>query len=150
MAINDDGDIIRGCGYMAIYFGYLEEEVGELFDLSIQFAPSLSEKINFGFTQKVKHLRRALIAKFTDEWPSNRDKDRISAILEECVHLADKRNSILHSSLYGGPIGEAILRNRRDGERVLNSSEIYELANKISDYVSHVYSLQFVVRRMPV
>ena len=150
MPIFDDGDIIRACGYMAIYFGNLEEELRELFDVAAQSCPILKGKAHLGFKERTRHLRTQLTRKFTPQWPSHYEKTRIRCILRECMRLADLRNEILHSSIYGGRNGDTILTSKRNGERTLTSAEVYALANKVSDYSGYVYGLQFVLQRMPV
>lgn len=148
MPINDDGDIIRACGFMAIYFGNLEEELDDLFNLAVQSCPDLKSKAHLGFKERAKHLRKQLKQRFTDRWPSEYDKARIRCVLNECMKLADQRNEILHSSIYGGPNGQAILKSRKNGERIITSTEVYALANKVHEYGGSVMGLQFVVQRM--
>jgi len=150
MPINDDGDIIRACGFMAIYFGNLEEELYDLFDLALQSCPDLESKAHLGFKEKAKHIRKQLKLRFSDHWPSQYDKVRIRCVLNECMKLADQRNEILHSSIFGGQNDQAILKSRRDGERIITSAEVYALANKVHEYGGSVMGLKFVVERMPV
>ncbi len=64
MPMNDDGDIIRACGFMAIYFGNLEEELDDLFDLTLQSCPDLKSKAHLGFREKAKHIRKQLTHRF--------------------------------------------------------------------------------------
>jgi uncharacterized C2H2 Zn-finger protein len=149
MPINDDGDVIRACGFMAIYFGNLEEELGDLFDVAAQSCSILRGKSHLGFKDRARHLRKHLSRQFTPEWPSRYDKARIRCVLGECMKLADKRNEILHSSIIGGRNGEAILRCRRNGERILTFVEVDALAKKVSAYCGHIYGLQLLLNRMP-
>lgn len=37
--LNDDGDIIKACGFLAIYSGNLEDELDELYGLAKSFCP---------------------------------------------------------------------------------------------------------------
>lgn len=150
MPINDDGDIIKACGFLAIYFGNLEEELDDLFNLTLQSCPDLKSKAHLRFKEKAKHVRKQLTKRFNEHWPSHHDKERIRCVLNECMELANQRNEILHSSIYGGGNDQAILKSRKDGERIITSAEVYDLANKVHDYGGYVMGLQFVVQRMPV
>lgn len=149
MPMNDDGDIIRACGFMAIYFGNLEEELNDLFDLTLQSCPSLKSKAHLGFREKAKHVRKQLTQRFTEHWPSPYEKVRIRCVLDECMELAKQRNEILHSSIYGGGNDQAILKSRKDGERIITSAEVYTLANSVFELGRGVMGLQLVVQRMP-
>lgn len=149
--LNDDGDIIRACGYLAIYAGNLEDELDELFEIAKSFCSELTDYEHLRFADKAKHLRRTLMRQFKAAPPyaqKAEEEPRVRAILQYCKIIADARNEILHSSIYADRNGMTMRKNKRRGTRPIDSAEVYELANDVSKLNAAVYSLQFAVTRL--
>jgi len=151
LTLNDDGDIIRACGYLAIYSGNLEDELDELYEIAVSFCPELSEYEHLRFADKARHMRKALVRRFkeTPSYPEKSDEEpRVRAILQHCRVVADARNAILHSSIYSDRDGTTMMKNKRRGTRPVASAEVYSLANEISAMHGAIYGLQFAVTRL--
>jgi hypothetical protein len=58
--LKDDGDIIKACGYLAIYSGNLEDQLDELYGIAISFCPELVDYAHLRFSDKARHLGKAL------------------------------------------------------------------------------------------
>jgi hypothetical protein len=141
--LNDDGDIIRACGYLAIYSGNLEGELDELYELAKSYFPTLASYEHLRFTEKARHLRKELLhATKSARRYSQLDEEsrRIDAILKHCKVVAEKRNTILHSSIYNDQRCDMI-KNKRKGSRPIKSTEVYELANDVHGMNGAIFGL---------
>jgi len=150
--LNDDGDIIKACGFLAIYSGNLEDELDELYGIAKFFCPELANYEHLRFADKARHLRRALARAYKtapDYAQKAGEEPRVRAILRHCKVVADARNEVIHSSIYAESNGRTMLKNGREGTtRDIASTEVYDLANEISDMHGAVYGLRFAVTRL--
>jgi hypothetical protein len=149
--LNDDGDIIRACGYLAIYSGNLEDELDELYKIAIAFCPELTDYEHLRFADKAKHLRKGLTKQFklAPHYARKADEEpRVKAILQHCKVIADARNAILHSSIYTDRDKRTMMKNKRKGTRMITSGEVYALANDVWGMHGAIYGLRFAVTRL--
>lgn len=150
--LNDDGDIIKACGYLAIYSGNLEDELDELYGIARSLCPELADYEHLRFADKARHMRKALVRayKTAPDYAQKADEEpRVRAILQHCKVVAEARNEIIHSSIYAEPDGRTMLKNNRQGTtRAISSAEVYDLANEIWGMHGAVYGLQFAVTRL--
>jgi hypothetical protein len=150
--LNDDGDIIKACGFLAIYSGNLEDELDELYGIAKSFCPELANYEHLRFTDKARHLRRALARAYKtapDYAQKAGEEPRVRAILRHCKVLADARDEVIHSSIYAETNGRTMLKNSRRGTtRDIASAEVYDLANEIWGMHGAVYGLRFAVTRL--
>jgi hypothetical protein len=149
--LNDDGDIIKACGFLAIYSGNLEDELDELYGIAKSFCPQLSDYEHLRFADKARHMRKALLRKFKEAptYPQKSGEEpRVRAILNHCKVIANARNEIFHSSIYSEPDGRTMMKNKRRGTRPIASGPVYKLANEVWDMHGAVYGLRFAVTRL--
>jgi hypothetical protein len=149
--LNDDGDIIKACGFLAIYSGNLEDELDQLYEIAKSFCPQLSDYEHLRFADKARHMRKALLRKFKEApfYPRKSGEElRVRAILNHCKVIADARNEILHSSIYSESAGQTMMKNKRRGTRPIASARVYKLANDVWDMRGAVYGLRFAVTRL--
>jgi hypothetical protein len=149
--IKNDGDIIRACGFLAIYSGNLEDELDELYEITVSFCPELSDHEHLRFAEKARHLRKALVRRFKIalSYPQKADEEpRVKGILQHCKVVAEARNEILHSSIYSDGGGKTMMKNKRRGPRAITSGEVYKLVNEIWAMHGAVYGLRFAVTRL--
>jgi hypothetical protein len=150
--LSNDGDIIKACGYLAIYSGNLEDEVDELYGIAKSFCRELAEYEHLRFADKARHLRKALVRAYKtapDYAQKTEEHPRVRAILQHCKVVAEARNEIVHSSIYADRDGRTMLKNNRQGTtRAISSAEVYDLANEIWGMHGAVYSLRFAVIRL--
>jgi hypothetical protein len=146
----DDGDIIKACGFLAIYSGNLEDELDELYGIAKSFCPEPADYEHLRFTDKSKHLRKALSRAYEvspDFAQKAGEEPRVKAVLKQCKVVADGRNEIIHSSISAEADGRTVLRNTRDGTtRDASSAKVYELANEVWEMHGAVYGLRFLSR----
>lgn len=153
MPINDNGDIVRAVGFVAIYGAYLEDRVAELIDM-VKEIISLKENIDFlSASDQAKHLHKALKGEFsnaTDYLTKNEDIKQINRILDAVEgHLKD-RHVVIHSTLTSKSNGDVIIRkNRRtNSEEEVSSKEVIDLANDLFELQSAINGLKFPVQRL--
>ena len=53
--LNDDGDIVRGLGFVALYAAYLEEQIDNLLEALVQVETYDSAKQRWPISRKIKH-----------------------------------------------------------------------------------------------
>lgn len=130
MAIVDDGDLIRGLGYIALYAAYVEEAI----DLCI----NCFETHEINFDEKVKRQPTSQKIKFINDklenmMPLSHELERFRNALAFTDDLLEKRNIVLHSRIYAVPgIGDIRKPGRPNLPEVpASSSECYDLANDI-------------------
>jgi hypothetical protein len=148
--INDDGDIIKACGYLAIYSGNLEGELDDLYELAKSYFPELAAQEHLRFTEKARHLRKALLqaSKYAPRYrQQEEEKRRIDGILKHCKVVAEDRNAILHSSIYNDQRRDMI-KNKRKGSRPIKSAEVYKLVNEMHGMYGAIFGLKFAVVRL--
>lgn len=148
MPMHDDGDIVRACGFLAIYFGNLEEELNDLFELICKKIKDDGFVKKFRFSERVKYIRKAINAASLDTKLRPYDYHRIKNTLDISLSFAQKRNEIIHSSLIGGVGGTSILKMKDGSERLISSSEVYDLANDIFQLGSSILSIRFLIERI--
>jgi len=149
MPIADDGDIIRGIGFVTVYSAYLEENLTKLIELSARFK---KQKFPLNLKDRAISLRKLLIKQF-DETPDyngkQQDKTQITRILTDIVIMAEERNKIIHSVHISDQTGGVIQKNCRDNtETQIKSSEAYNLANDIFELSKYTCGLSFKINRL--
>lgn len=130
MTLIDNGDVIRGIGYVAIYSAYLEESIDNCIELLI-IKGFLDPKIRKSqASRKIKEFKNCLNGMSTK--PS-RFRDLIIN-LEVAKQLLEHRNQLLHGRIYSSPTVDR-LESSRVGvpDREVSSGEAYDLANKLFD-----------------
>jgi hypothetical protein len=148
--IRDDGDIIRACGYLAIYAGNLEDELDQLYELAQGLCPKLAAYAHLRFADKARHLRRELTRTFKSARVYSGKaaaERRVQTVLRHCRKVADARNGILHGSIFSDK-GRRWIKSKRTGTRRIASGEVYDLANEIFQMNGAVFGLRFEVARL--
>jgi len=57
--LNDDGDIIRGLGYVALYSAYLEEQIDNLLFILNSVEEFGEDKQRWPISRKIKHAKKS-------------------------------------------------------------------------------------------
>ena len=130
MALIDNGDVIKGIGYVAIYSAYLEESIDDCIELLISKGILGVEVRKLQASRKIKELKNCLNG-------MSRKPSRFAEIqtsLDIAKDLLEHRNQLLHGRIYSTPTGDR-LESSRVGvpDREICSNEAYELANKLFD-----------------
>ncbi len=130
MTIADNGDVIKGIGYVAIYSAYLEESIDNCIELLITKGLLNEELRKSQVSRKIKEFKNCLNR--MPQKPS-RFAEMITS-LDVARDLLEHRNQLLHGRIYSTPAGDR-LESARVGvpDREISSGEAYELANKLFD-----------------
>jgi hypothetical protein len=149
MPMTDDGDIIRGIGFVTVYSAYLEDNLTNLIELSTQLK---KKKFPWNLKDRAISLRKLLLKQF-DETPDyigkDQDKNQILRTLNAVEIITEERNLIIHSALISKQTGGIIQKNcRNNTETQIKSAEAYELANYIFELSKNTYGLIFPIKRL--
>lgn len=133
--LRDDGDLIKGLGYVALYAAYLEEAVDEC--LEVLFSQEQTQYSGYQrqtTAQKIRHIRDK-ISTYTSL------PDALTSfpeILTETLYLLEQRNLMIHGRVYAiRGSGDIRRPGRRDvSEQPATSAELYALANKLFEIYS--------------
>jgi len=143
-------DPVKGVGFVAIYFAYLEDELDELLGQSGHLF-TLPDKIDrWKFRDKAKWLQKQLRTTF-DTYAylhSDEERARAESILTACREAALKRNDIVHLPIFGDRKGGAMQKDLSGKMRPLDVAKIYRFAEHVFDLGGAVYGLHFVISRL--
>ncbi len=130
MALIDDGDLIRGLGFVALYAAYLEEAVDEC--LSVVAARDLEVNRNLyrrPTSQKIEYIQHQL----QRLEPLSEELAKFPEILQAIGELLEERNLVIHGRVYAIPgVGDVRISGRPGvPETQATSAELYVLANDL-------------------
>ena len=125
--LKNDGDIIRGLGFVTLYSAYLEEQIDVLLAALGPIEEFGKDKQRWPISRKIKHVKKAL---------GNLDKEKFKELminLTSCLGLFEDRNELVHGRIYGGTFNRPdILKSGRPNipDRKIDSAELYQLATE--------------------
>jgi hypothetical protein len=133
--LNDDGDIVRGLGFVALYSAYLEEQIDNLLIMLNTVEEFTEEEQRWPVSRKIKKAK-GVAAKFEFE-----GRDDLVAVLDHAKDAFEERNKIVHGRIYGNFDRPDTLKSGRPNipDREIASAELYELANCFSELQGEVY-----------
>jgi hypothetical protein len=130
MALKDDGDLIRGLGYVALYAAYLEEALEEVFSAVNSVNGVHDPKMDrWQISRKLDHISKSM-----DGWAEMADElTRFRACIDPLKKLLERRNLVIHSRIYADPKTGDVLKPARAGypEVPAASADLYDLANEL-------------------
>ena len=133
--IEDDGDIVRGLGFVTMHSAHLEGRIDELlFGLSvIEEFPEKGQR--WSISQKIKKAKKIL---------ANIDHTLASEVCDDldlCKDRFEWRNELIHGRIYSPEYHENNLKSSRPNvpDRKATSEELYALANDLDALDSKVY-----------
>lgn len=152
--LKDDGDIVRGVGYVAIYSAYLEEQIDNVLEyINLIEMCDLKQTVS----RKIKHVKKVLETILENNIiEDDYDVKSINNLYENldlCTQLFEKRNEIMHGYIENNMRGEyELLSGRHKGKRrIVESEEMYALANELSDLKGMVYGATiFTLKKMVI
>lgn len=127
MVIQDDGDLIKGLGFVCLYAAYLEEAIDECVEAFREVCqpprPKAPASIKLDFcVEQARH-------------------QGVSSMIAECLDraksLLEKRNDVVHGRIYAQVRGPDLRKSGRLGvrNRDITSAELYELATELDHAV---------------
>ena len=133
--LNDDGDIVRGLGFVALYAAYLEEQIDNLLEALVQVETYDSAKQRWPISRKIKHAIDVIGRLDTSEF-HDYTKD-----LQTCLELFEERNQLIHGRIYANFDRPDTLKSgrRNKPDREIRSDELFKLANEFDDFRVAVY-----------
>lgn len=135
VTIQNDGDIVRGLGFVALYAGYLEEQIDNLLFMLQPIEPFPEEAQRWQISRKLDQAKK-LISQLSFGY-----RDALLNDLNASKRLFNWRNEVIHGRIYGAFDRADTLRSGRlhVPERAIDAAELYELANSLDDARSSLY-----------
>jgi hypothetical protein len=130
MTLKDDGCLIRGLGYVALYAAYLEEAIEDIFFAVVEMEKEQNPKMDFWpISQKLKYVDKKV-----KEWPNlPSELEEFCSYTEQLLSLLENRNILIHGRIYADKKTGDTLKPARKGFPAVPavSAEFYELANHL-------------------
>lgn len=135
MALQNDGDVVRGLGFVTLYAAYLEEQIDNLLVMLQSVEPFPVGELRWPISQRIKKAAR-LVAGLQFEY-----RDALLADLDASRRLFEWRNKVIHGRIYANFDRPDTLKSGRRNipERDIDAAELYDLANNLSDARSAIY-----------
>lgn len=96
MPIADDGDIVRGLGFVALYAAYMEEAIDECATVLLEHDPAPPESLGRRpISQKVQYAQERLAQH--EQLPD--DLSHFPRLLDYIADLLDRRNEVIHGRI---------------------------------------------------
>lgn len=128
--ITDDGDIVRGLGFVSMYSAWVEEDVDDLLRLMSPVEPFDENKQRWQISRKLKNAAD-LVRRL-----KSTELDGLPEALEGALDLFEWRNELVHGRIYAGHDNIDYVKSGRPNipTRPITSAELYELANAFLEY----------------
>jgi len=123
--LQNDNDIVRGLGFVALYSAYLEEQIDNLLFMLNEVEEYKDDEQRWPVSRKIKKAK-SIASKFDFE-----GRDDLIANLEASKELFEKRNEVVHGRIYANFDRPDTLKSGRPNtpDRVVEPAELYDLAN---------------------
>ena len=126
--LNNDGDTVKGIGYLTLYAAYVEEAVDNCMHILSEYDFAPPKNLNTRpISQKINYIHARIGLKSLSHELSS-----FPALLDHLLELFEKRNELIHGRVYGPLLGDkdTLRPGRLTGSlRAISSEEIYSLAN---------------------
>ena len=141
--LEDDGDEVRGLGFVSMYSAWVEEDVDDVLRLLDPVEPFGERQQRWPISRKLDHAAQIVRRLNSDELVDFPDA------LEAASNLFERRNGVIHGRIYAGFDKIVHVQSGRPNvpTRQVTSAELYQLANDFWDYRSHFIGPQ--VFRLP-
>lgn len=135
MQLPNDGDVVRGLGFVALYAAYLEEQVDNLLFMLQSMEAFPEDEQRWPTSRKIEKARR-LVGELVFDY-----RDALLADLDASKRLLEWRNEVIHGRIYANFDRPDTLKSGRPNilDRVVDSAELYELANNLAEARSALY-----------
>lgn len=129
MPLQNDGDVIHGLGFVALYAAYLEEQINNLLFMlqPVELFPEIEQR--WSTSRKIEKAKR-LVAGLVFEY-----RDALLADLDASKQLLEWRNEIIHGRIYANFDRPDTLKSGRPNlpDRLVEPDELYKLANNLAE-----------------
>lgn len=130
----DDGDIVRGVGFVSIYSAHAEKDVDDLLFM-LNGGKPVSSRLHCRPTRaKLKHALKMVRSLASSEL------DNLELVLKKADFLFDSRNEIIHGRIYAGYERKDVLKSGRMNipDRPVSSKELCALARDFRHFSGHI------------
>lgn len=126
----DDGDIVRGLGFVSMYSAWVEEDVDDLLRLMAPVEPFDERKQRWPISRKLENAAE-LVRRLNSQ-----ELNGLPEALDAAILLFEKRNELVHGRIYAGHDNIDYVQSGRPNipTRPITSAELYELANNFWEY----------------
>lgn len=137
--LEDEGDVVRGLGFVTMYSAWVEDDVDDLLRLLTPIE-AFNEKIQrYPISRKLKHAATVV---------ERLDSDEVQTLpgeLRAGIGLFEYRNKMIHGRIYVDVNGITYVRSGRPNAptQPITSAELYNLANKFHDYRARLIGPQY-------
>jgi len=133
--LQNDNDIVRGLGFVALYSAYLEEQIDNLLFMLSEVEKFTDEEQRWPVSRKIKKAK-SIASKINFE-----GRDELIANLDTSREAFEERNKIVHGRIYANFDRPDTLKSGRPDkpDRVVEPAELYELANHFDDLRGEVF-----------
>lgn len=131
----DDGDIIRGLGFVTLYSAYLEEHIDALLYVLGPVEEFSDNKQRWPISRKIKNAKKILSR------IDNQEFNDLIPDLDTSLSLFEERNELVHGRIYGNYPRGNVLKSGRPNipDREVDSAELYKLANEFDEFRAAIY-----------
>jgi hypothetical protein len=131
----NDGDIVRGLGFVALYAAYLEEQIDNLLRMLEPIEEYDENKQRWPISGKIRHVSEVI-----NELGGEQFADLL-ADLRTCLELFEHRNELVHGRIYGGFDRSDTLKSGRPDtpDREIDAAELYQLAKEFDAFRAEIY-----------
>lgn len=133
--LQNDNDIVRGLGFVALYSAYVEEQIDNLLFILREVEEFTEEEQRWPVSRKIKKAK-SIAGKFEFE-----GRDDLVATLDAAKDAFEERNKIVHGRIYANFDRPDTLKSGRPNtpDRVVEAGELYDLANYFDDLRGEIY-----------
>lgn len=141
--VQDDGDIVRGLGFVSMYSAWVEESVDDILRLLSVIHKFDAKVQRLSISKKLKHAAKII------ERVQNKSVDDLPTMLRDGIDLFEERNELVHGRIYPGYGKNFYVQSGRPNMpiRAVTSAELYSLANDFANYRLHLIGPQVI--RLP-
>jgi hypothetical protein len=148
MRLEDDGDIIKATGYVAIYAAYLEESIDECVEFLIYlngFSIKDASKIRKEQTKcKLDFIEEQVLLLDYDSFEVTNYVKNLTQIYE----LLIERNNVIHCRIYALPVvGDTQISSKNNTKKAIDSKYLYSLAGELFNSRDYFKNLTFFIKR---
>ena len=127
MPRNNDGDIIKGLGFVALYAAYLEEQIDALLFMLQPLEPFPEAEQRWPISKKINKASRLIAPLVFD--------DQVGLMADMCGvrDLFESRNEVIHGRIYANFDRPDTLKSGRPNvpDRRVGATELYALAKDL-------------------
>jgi hypothetical protein len=133
--LEDDGDIIRGLGFVCLHSAHAEEQIDSLITMLCVRQGITGKELRWPTSRKIRHTRKLL--RLLDF----QGKDELMQALRYVAKAFNDRNEVVHGTIYSHFDRRESLTSGRPNvpERTITSAELYELAARFEALRLEIY-----------